>query len=197
MKVNILIIVLFVFFDSIVLFGQTKKDAWELSYSGYIGTVKTSYEVKSDHYSDKSDGEAEGYVIMAFRPGYYITEQIAIEPEILWTAMEDMPPSFAISANLAFNHNIPNSPTTIFALIGYGLANGISVSQRIFGRSSDKLDISVFNIGAGAKFFLSEPVAFRVEYRYQSFNNEQSSGSFTSETTITFNTILLGFSVFL
>jgi opacity protein-like surface antigen len=197
MKVKILIMVMFVFLDSIFLYAQTKKDAWELSLSGYIGTIKTSFEWDSPYGSEKSEGEAESYVIMAFRPGYYITEEVVIEPEFIWTAQEEIKPGFAISANLAYNYNIPNSPSTIFALIGYGLANGITISQRLLGRPSDELDISVFNIGAGVKIFISEPIAFRVEYRYQSFSHEDSSGNFTSETTTTFNTILMGFSVFL
>ena len=196
MKVQVLLITILVLFFN-VLHGQTRKGVWELSISGYLGTIKQSYEWSSRYGSGTSEGEAKGYILLAFRPGYYITEEFMIEPEILWTAHEDLPPSFAISANLAYNINIPDKHITPFVLVGYGIGNGIPITHRLIYRSSDKLDINVLNLGAGLKIFVSEPIAIRIEYRYQSYSHEDSEDSYTSESTTTYNTIMFGFSVFL
>lgn len=201
MKVHVLLIsVLVLSFN--VLHGQTRKGGWELSLSGYLGMVKQSAEMSSPYGSSKSEGEAQGYVLLAVRPGYYITEGFMVEPEILWTAQEDYPPCFAFSGNLAYNFNIPNTHLTPFILAGYGIGNGIPITHRLIYRSSDKLDINVLNLGAGLKIFVSEQIAVRIEYRNQSYSysyeySDYYMGSYTLERTTTYNTVMFGFSVFL
>jgi len=201
MKVQLLLITALVLSFN-VLHAQTTKGAWELSLSGYLGMVKQSSEWSSPTGSGTSEGEAKGYVLLAVRPGYYITEGFMVEPEILWTAQEDYPPCFAISANIAYNFNIPDTHITPFVLAGYGIGNGIPITHRLTSRLSDKLDINVLNLGAGLKIFVSEPIALRIEYRHQSYSYSHDYsyyyvGSYTSESTTTFNTIMFGFSVFL
>ena len=196
MKVQILLITALVLSFN-VLHAKTTKGVWEFSLSGYLGTMKQSSEWSSQYGSGSSEGEVKEYVLLAVRPGYYITEGFMVEPEILWTAQEDDPPCFAISANIAYNFNIPNTHITPFVLAGYGIGNGISITNRLIYRSSDKLDINVLNLGAGLKIFVSEPVALRIEYRHQSYSYESSEAFFTYESTTTYNTIMFGFSVFL
>jgi hypothetical protein len=197
MKATIISMFIVFFSVSSVVNAQTKQGKWELSLSGYAGSIKESYKVTSPygHYDD--EGEAQSYILLALCPGYYFSNAIEFEPEILWTAQEDVPPAFALSANIAYNFNIPDSKVMPFFLIGYGIANGIPLTQRLIGRSSDKMDIGFFSIGAGLKIFIAEPVALRIEYRYQSFKRETSNSGFSSERTTTIQNFLLGFSFLL
>jgi opacity protein-like surface antigen len=197
---NILTAVCLVFACGSV-YSQTQQGTWELSLSGNFGSVSGSSETTSSFGSSQSEQEAQGYLSLALRPGFYIIDGLVVEPEILWTAVEKVPPSFSLSGNLAYNFSIPESHITPFVLVGYGTGNAIPLFQRLFFRSSDKLDISVLNIGAGVKFFVAERIALRTEYRYQRYSQEEtfSSGSFssTTKTIQNFHNVFLGFSVFL
>ena len=180
--------------------AQTQQGAWELSASGNFGSVSSSSETTGS-FSQKSETDAEGYLSLALRPGYYVIDGLAVEPEFLWTAVDGTPPSFSISGNVAYNFDIPKSQVTPFILAGYGVGNSIPLFQRLFVRSSDDFDISVLNIGAGLKVFLTERIALRTEYRYQRYSREStlSSGTFsvTTTTVASFHNVFLGFSVFL
>jgi opacity protein-like surface antigen len=197
MKVNIIATICVFLLISSLAHGQTHKGDCEISLSGYLGSMKQSYKYTSTYGNYEDEGEAESYVVLSLRSGYYFTDMIEFEPEIFWTAQENLPPAFALNANMAFNFNLPNSKYTPFLLIGYGYANGIPITQRLMGRMSDKLDISCLNLGAGLKVFLAEPLALRLEYRYQSYNYETSESYFSGEITYTFHTILVGFSFML
>jgi len=183
------------------LYSQTQQGAWELSLSGNLGLVSGSSETTGSFGSSKSEQESQGYLSLALRPGYYIIDGLVVEPEILWTAVENDLPSFSLSGNLAYNFSIPQSHITPFVLVGYGTGNAIPFFQRLIFRSSDKLNISVLNIGAGLKFFVTERIALRTEYRYQRYNQERTYGfgsfSFTTKTTTNFHNVFFGFSIFM
>jgi opacity protein-like surface antigen len=197
---NILAVVCLVFACE-SLSSQTQQGTWELSLSGNLGSVSGSSETTGSFGSSKSELESQGYLSLALRPGFYIIDGLVVEPEILWTAVEKDPPSFSLSGNLAYNFSIPQSHITPFVLVGYGTGNAIPLFQRLLFRSSDKLDISVLNIGAGLKFFVAERIALRTEYRYQRYSQERtfSSGSFnsTTKTIQNFHNVFFGFSIFL
>jgi opacity protein-like surface antigen len=197
MKLLIISMIIPFFFISSFVQAQATQGDWELSLSGYLGSIKNSIKVTTpyNHYED--EGKAQSYILLALRSGYYLSKEFEIEPEILWTAQENFPPAFALTANIAYNFNIPNSKVTPFMLIGYGYANGLPLTERLLGRSSDKLDIGCFNAGAGLKIFLAEPVVLRLEYRYQTYNQEISGSSYSYERTSTFHTLLIGFSFLL
>jgi len=197
MKSAVMFLSILVFLISSLVYGQSKQGDWELSLSGYLGSIKHSTKVTGPSYHRESEGEAQSYVVLALRPGYYFSKEIEFEPEILWTAQEHFLPALALSANIAYNFNIPNSKVTPFLLIGYGYSNGLPITQRLLGRESEKLDISCFSAGAGLKIFVAEPVALRIEYRYQSYNQETSNYGNTYESTNTFHTLLIGFSFLL
>ena len=183
------------------VYSQTQQGAWELSLSRTFGSVSTSTETSGSFGSSSTDSEAEGYLTLALRPGFFIIDGLALEPEILWTAIEGEPPSFMLSGNLAYTFSIPESRVLPFVLAGYGTGNAIPLFQTLLFRSSDKLDISVLNIGGGLKVLIAERVAIRTEYRYQRFSQKTDFGfgpyGGTAKSTTNFHNVLIGFSVFL
>jgi len=113
------------------LYAQTKKGDWELSMSGNFGSVSTKTESDGSFGHNEFKGEAQGFLSLIARPGFYFTDGLVLEPEILWTAIEESDPSLSLSGNLAYNFNIPKSRVTPFVLIGYGTGNAIPLFQRL------------------------------------------------------------------
>ncbi len=197
MKKTILLICLL--FASGSLHSQTQPGTWELSVSGNLGSVSISSETRGSYTSSYS--ESHSFFSLALRPGYYIVNDLALEPEVFWTAIEGDLPSFSLSGNLSYNFRIPDSQVKPFVLIGYGIGNAIPVFQRVFYRASDKFDIPVLHLGAGLKVFLTKRIALRTEYRYQRYSYEQTyhydSYNYTIKTKENFHNVFFGFSVFL
>ena len=193
-------LVVIALFSTFHVRAQIKQGTWEMSLSGTIGTSSGSTE-QTGAISFRVDQPAEGFLSFAVRPGYYVVEGLAVEPELLWTALEGTPPSFGLTGNLAYHFVVPQSHMVPFVLIGYGRANGIPKFQ-ILQRSTDGFDVSVLNIGAGMKFFITTKVAFRAEYRLQRYGYETSSTGVanltnTISTTRVFHNFFFGFSIFL
>jgi hypothetical protein len=180
-------------------YGQIKQGMWELSLSGNVGTSSGSTEKTTGGLTIKSEIAASGYLSFALRPGYYVIDGLVLEPEILWTANEDAPPSLSFTGNLAYHFVVPQSRMAPFVLAGYGRANGIPSFQRL-ERRTDGFDVSVLNIGAGMKFFVALRVALRIEYRFQRYGYETSSsgGVFVNSTkeTRVFHNFFFGLSFF-
>jgi len=177
--------------------AQTEEGSWEFSLSSNFGLTSQSTEYSSPYGTQESDGESEGFLALAIRPGYYVVDGLVIEPEFLWTAIEGIPPSFSLSGNLAYNFHIEESNATPFILLGYGVGNAIPVFQRVYVRSSDEWDIPVLNAGAGVKFFVTDHVAFRLEYRFQQYSHEEKSGSYTWKSTMQFHNVFMGIALFI
>ena len=103
------------------VFAQTQQGLWELSLSGNVGSVSGSSETTGPFGNFTSEQEAQGYLSLALRPGFYIIDGLVVEPEFLWTAMDRNPPSYSLSGNIAYNFTIPESRITPFLLVGrYG-----------------------------------------------------------------------------
>lgn len=175
------------FFLSNDLYSQPLKKSWELSFSGNMGSVSSS----SKNYSSSSQ-----FIALTFRPGFFITENIEIEPEIQWLAADGDKPLFSYSANAAYNFGNPLSTKIPFILVGYGRTNSIPIIRTLVFRSSDKHDISIINVGAGMKFLAAKNVAFRVEYRHQRFTYSRTFFNTTYEYSTKYNHMLFGFSIF-
>ena len=183
--------------------GQIKQGTWEFSMSGNFGSSSGSTE-QSGAISFKTDQPAEGYLSLAFRPGFYVIEGLVVEPELLWTALEGAPPSLSLMANAAYHFEVPQSRMVPFVLAGYGWANGIPRLQ-VLQHSTDGFDVTAWNIGAGIKYFLSLRVAVRAEYRFQRYSYETTSslgaglGNLTNtiSTRRVFHNFFFGFSIFL
>ena len=181
--------------------GQPTGGTWELSLSGAAGSIGGTSEWSGTYGSGSSDQDAQSFLTLLFRPGLYIVDGLSIEPEFHWTAIEDAPPALSLSGNLAYTFRAPASTVAPFVLVGYGVANTVPVLDRALFRLSKDMDISVLNVGAGLKLFLSESVAMRVEYRYQTYRQENtdSYGPFTEtyKQTYRLHNVFFGFSVFL
>ncbi len=187
--------------------AQLAAGTWELSVSGTAGSVSQTYSSSSSGGSRTTD--AEGYLTLYLRPAVFLTEGLSFEPEIVWTAIENDPPAFNLAGNLSYTYRAPEAVAGPFVLIGYGVGNTVPLTQRALGRMSDKMDISVLNVGGGVKFFLGERIALRTEYRYQRYgyaydypNFTYINGSFvyqtvTREIVWNFHSFIIGVSVFL
>ncbi len=184
------------------LFFEDNKFKWEFSISGTFGFLSES--AKSPSF--ESDGESMGYVTLVLRPGFFLTNSLEFEPEILMTSIEKTEPSFSLSGNLSYNFILPESNVRPFILAGYGIGNSVPIFNTLIGKTTDKLDVTNLNFGAGMKIFFSNAVAVRVEYRYQIYNYDDEfqqynyPDGYTSskiEYSINSHKILFGFSLFL
>jgi len=177
--------------------AQPHKGLVELSLAGTFG----SFTTKSESGGTSTTSDATGFLVLSFRPGYFITDAIEFEPEILMTAAKGSPPVFNFTGNLLYNFNLEGSTTIPFVAAGYGVGNGTPLNRILLFRSSSDLDVSILTFGGGAKFFLSERTAFRAEYRYQRYSQESSFTFFGGTSTVTSTRMshdfFIGFSVFL
>jgi opacity protein-like surface antigen len=184
--------------------AQLTQGSWEMSMSASMGSVSSATEYTYGGKTSTYEGEAESYISLAFRPGYYIIDGLSFEPELVWTATEGNEPAIAVLAGLSYTFTIPQSPVAPFILVGYGIGNGIPVAQRLIGRTSNEFDVAALNAGGGLKVFVSPNIAFRAEYRYQRYAWEETPsiywpsefvpGPFKHSTT--YHNIFIGISVF-
>jgi opacity protein-like surface antigen len=125
------------------------------------------------------------------RLGFLVTQNIEVEPEILFSKYEEEDAGFILSGNLAYNFNptSPESKSVPFVLGGLGFSNTIMLFAPNAAWVGDKDENwTVLNLGGGIKMFMSKPVALRLEYRFQKF---------LGDSDITYHNIFLGVSVFL
>lgn len=182
--------------------AQTQKGAWEFSVSGTVGSLVTAAVVQSQQFgTQKFESDPMAYAALAFRPGYYIVNGLAIEPEFQWYALARQSPRFPLSGNLSYNLFFPNSRVIPFLLAGYGVSNsGPVLVPGVRFKVSDEMNVHVLNLGAGAKLFVGENVAFRSEYRFQRFSHTQEFSfpqlSSTTNTVYQYHNLLVGISVF-
>jgi hypothetical protein len=172
--------------------SQTQRGNWEFSVSGAFA----SYSSKTEGSGPTYESESQNVVSLLLRPGYFVIDGLEILPEIYWGASSGEPPSFSFSGNIAYNYLIPGSRVAPFVLAGYGIGNGVPILERMVGRSSDAFDITVLNLGGGAKVFVTKSVALSAEYRYQQFGQELTNGSYTTKHTYYFHNVFLGVSFF-
>lgn len=185
--------------------SQTQPGSWELSVAGNFGSISTSSEYTVAGQTNSQEGEAQSYLGLDLRVGWFALEGLSIEPEIYILAIEQEPPTFNLGANLAYTFTIPSSPVKPYITAGYGIGNGIPIMQRLMGRTSDKLDIPVLRVGGGVKLFLSKQVALKLEYRYERYSYETSATysfypytySYNAKEVWNHHTVLFGISVFL
>jgi opacity protein-like surface antigen len=193
MRSSTLVVVVLALVSLSTAVSQTNQGAWEFSVSGAFA----SYSSKSENSGHTSESESQNIFSLLFRPGFFVIDGLEILPEVYWGAASDEPPSFSFSGNVAYNYMIPGARVAPFVLAGYGVGNGLPILERMLGRSSDTFDITVLNLGGGAKIFVTKAVALTAEYRYQQFGRDVSSGSSTTKYTYYFHNVFLGVSAFL
>lgn len=177
--------------------AQTEQGSWELSAACNFGSMSTSYESSGGGYSSSGSSDGVTYFALDLRTGYYVTHGLSLEPEIYILGVEDDPPAFSFGANISYAFDIPDSPVKPFVIAGYGIGNAAPIMQRLLGRSSDKMDIPALRVGGGLKIFVVRWAALKMEYRYERYSRETSSGFMTAKSTTNYHNVLFGFSVFL
>jgi hypothetical protein len=176
--------------------AQFRQGDFEMMLLGTAGsfTEKVEYTSKINPALNGSSDESNTYAYIAIAPAYYFIDGLAAELELGLRAMEGGRPAQSAILNLAFTHQLRGSAVALFARAGYGMANSYSIPVFLdlgSGRS-DEFDISIINLGAGAKFMVGRSAFIRTELNYRIQNYSYDTDF--SESDYTYNTIavLLG-----
>ena len=137
----------------------------------------------------------QSYVSLAYSAGFYpmVGEGLSIEPEIFYGRTNGTN-SVNVGGNLSYGYEMGYWPVVPFALVGYGVGDGIPFYQPMGRVTNGSTDISYLNAGVGAKVMtLGGRALLRVEYRYQDYSEKLSSLT----KHVFGRRLLLGFSVLL
>ncbi len=179
----------------------------EVSLSGQGGQLSSHEERTWDNgtlVSTQTSNDRTTFLTLALRYGWFVHKGLEFEPELHWFVQENVEPATSIHANAVYNLDLARKSgpprALLFVLAGYGVGNAVPTVHSYFARRSDSFDVSVLNLGAGLKAFVSERIALRVEYRHQRYSHETeyaSSGSrLEYKYTDNFSNIFFGFSIF-
>ncbi len=140
-------------------------------------SVELSISGAYQHLSSDNSSSGSGAFLLSPRLGIFVVEGLELEPEFVLLAAEGNDPMYMVNANISYNFRT-HGKSTPFLLIGYGLANTVPA----FGVPMfwSDFSIGVLNIGAGAKIFVTDDIAIRLEYRYQHFSGESDTQFFGS-----------------
>jgi len=176
---NVIKITIIIFFLCQLVYSQTKAGAKELS-------IGASYMSRSYENSDESWTAFN----IPIRLGFCVTNNLEIEPELLFNKYEDEDAGLIFSVNFAYNINRPgqSNPTVPFLLGGVGFSNTIVILPNYAGAGIEDKNWTILNLGAGLKIFLAKPAALRLEYRFQKYNGSSE---------LTYHNVLFGMSVFI
>jgi hypothetical protein len=175
------------------VFSQFEAGQSELG--GSLGLGSTTYESSSGNFSSSS---SYNFFMLSMLYSYYLIDAFSLEPHFTLYAIEKSKPTFLLLLNLSYTLKIPGFFLFPYAILGYGLSNGMSnnIPSMLF-RNSDKFDIGVLNIGAGIKTMIGNSGIIRAELNYRSFNKSDSEGNFTSSYKHNIISILIGLSILL
>ena len=158
----------------------------EFSFSG-------SYQ----DYSSGSGSSSSGSILMSPRIGFFVLKGLEIEPEAVVMVSSGSEPAYMLNGNVSYNFG-PIRKSMPFLLIGYGVGNTVPFFNVPFTRVD--YSINVLNVGFGMKSFVTEDIAFRLEFRYQKLSGQGSTvnyGYYSSKVDMKIRTIQFGFSYFL
>lgn len=155
------------------------------------GTVELSLSPSIEIVS--IEDESETYIMLPVRLGVFATRAFEIEGDVNLTSTDNSTGMW-LFLNAVYNFETSDGKVRPFVLVGLGLGN----AARILGLAIDT-DESVlgFDLGAGAKFHLTDRVAFRAEYRYDNVSYDAQDSFFfeNEELTVEGHRFLFGFSV--
>lgn len=176
-------------------FSQFKAHDWELGLSGMFGSVTDKQESSGHEVSDD-----QSFMSLSIQPAYYIIDGLFFEPEIGITASEGNQPGFFLLGNIGYTYLAKGSQIAPYARIGYGVSNSIGVPTiNSYIRSSDDMNVGVFNLGAGVKYLVTKSVNLRAEINYRQFKRSEEeeyyNQSYTIDYTKSYITLWFGFSV--
>lgn len=171
--------------------------AVELNFLLDAGKMTTTYE---SGYLLGSHSNSSTYLNFSVLPGFFVAEGFSIEPEVSFLAVEKSKPAYSIIPNISYTYLFPESRTAVFARAGYGLSNSYSMFGLLV-RQSNKMDVGIFNVGAGIKYLVSDGATLRIELNYKSSNHEEENSywgySSSASSTLESTRILVGFSLLL
>ena len=176
-----------------------KQASWELNFTGSLGSIESQAEYSSSYYYFQgSDSESRMYIQLGIIPAYYLTDGLAIEPEINLLAVESEDPAFLLLGNLAYTLNIENSRFFPFLRAGYGITNSVQIPVNgNLSKLSGDMDIGVLNLGGGLKTLLTENILLRTEINYRKFSYSKEGTGYTYSMHISSIALVFGFSVLL
>lgn len=137
--------------------AQIKKGQKELSLSFTLTAI------------GEDDGQASGRLYLLGRFGYFFSNKLELEPEIIFSqelSSGDDHPGIMLSGNFLLHPDLPGRDLDFpFLLVGGGWA----YSTNSFNNSyiTESRHYPLLNLGGGLKFRLNERSALRVEFRYQ------------------------------
>jgi opacity protein-like surface antigen len=171
---------------------------WELSMTGTIGKSTRSVSSPSP-YGSWGNESSTTYGTLSLTAGYYIIDQLSIEPEINFLAYEGEPPGESVLLNLSYTYPIPHSIVAPFIRGGYGLGNATSFLgiPDLAIHSTDNFDIKTLNAGAGVKLIVAQNVALRIEINYRNQTYTLEDISYSLDYKYSTVELFIGFSVLL
>lgn len=197
----VLLSLVFALLLPLISVSQPVQGSKEISLQGYVTSRDISVKEKGSSSSDSySDDMTIGSLYL--RMGYFITDNFSIDPELNWGFTDQTSPAFAFSLNGSFHAPLKEN-LFVFVTGGAGLSNSVPFFNVAVDRYTEKFDITMYNFGGGIKYYLTENLALRTEFRYQIYNFEEKEEAwgpypgYTLETTIKNSSLLVGFSVLL
>jgi opacity protein-like surface antigen len=180
---------------SVLALGLSRLSAEE-PIGVHKGGVELSTAASFGYTKDSSDGDEELTAIqLPLRAGYFITDRIGVEGEILVSHLDfgddDASTGFVGSASFAF-HFSPKARTTVFLLAGGGAGNAIEFATLA---SDAETTVTTLHAGLGLKAFLGRRAALRVEYRFTHYSGD-GPDRFSPAIDLNSHKLLIGFSVF-
>ncbi len=173
-----------------------EKGKFEFSIATYlnIDRIKTKYD------GEEFDPYTITTLSVPVRLGYFLTNNIELEPEIVHTYVKYSEEDYSYSqtsslllANVAYNFKTA-SKVMPFVIGGAGLAR---VSYDETGEEGESHSSFAWNAGGGIKWFATNSVALRIEYRFMHFAFKEDIDTIYKITEgHTYHRIFFGFSVF-
>lgn len=190
------LIIIFIVGITQILNAQIKKGDWELSLNGDFGSMSAST-------SGSSSSSSRTFVQISTITGYFVNDNLSIEPEIGILLVESSDPALLGVLNLSYTFSTDKGKVNPFIHAGYGISNAIPFfsTNGPLARISSSGNVSILNFGAGIKFFVSNRVALKTEVNYKKFIYDVDSygyySSSSSSVSLSYLHLVLGFSVFL
>ena len=194
--------VLAIFAISTFCFAQVKEKSghqfykqgdWEFGFSSNIGNISMQ-TIEPNNYNYTENGI---YLNIGLSAGFYIINGLSIEPELdINSSSEGF--FLSILGNLCYTLYIPQKNIYPYVKLGYGLSNDPKNSDDLF----NNIDYKTINAGAGVKFIYYAGMAFILEINYRNLNGSYTSNpdtpySYTTESTSSIFSVLLGISILL
>jgi hypothetical protein len=150
------------------------------------------FSLAASYSSRKFENDDESWTALniAARAGFFMNRHVEIEPEILFSKYKEQDAGFILSGNIAYNFKSRGAEKTTIPFImgGLGYANTLLFLPNIASSGAEDENWTVINAGGGVKLLISDPVAVRIEYRFQKFSGDEDA---------TYHNVYIGFSMFL